>query len=115
MEDSNLINDVALEQDLSDYVPRNLKRKKILDFMKRHYELYYSSIATLDRRLQFFFMSMSNPMIIGRKYLQFLHEVRALLRFIQNDCGSGTGEIVTIYTYLSCKVSNLDDPMHSVI
>ena len=59
-------------------------------------------------------MSMSNPMIIGRKYLQFFHEVRTLSRFIRNDCGSETGEMVTTYTYLSCKVSDVDDPMHSV-
>ena len=111
MEDSNWINDVAVKQGLSDYVPRNLKRKEILDFMKRHYELYYSSIATLDRRLQFFLCHM----IIGRIYLQFLHEVRTLSRFIRNDCGSEIGEMVITYTYLSCKVSDLDDPMHSVI
>ena len=30
--------DVALEQDLRDYVGRNLKRKEILHFMKRDYE-----------------------------------------------------------------------------
>ena len=31
---SDWINDVTLEQDLRDYVPRNLKRKEILDFIK---------------------------------------------------------------------------------
>ena len=54
MEDSNWKNDVALEQDLKDYVRRNLKRKEILDFMKRDYEQYCWSRATLDRRLCFF-------------------------------------------------------------
>ena len=38
MENSNWINDVALEQNLRDYVWRNLKRKDILDFMKGEYE-----------------------------------------------------------------------------
>ena len=38
MEDSNWKNDVALEQDLRNYVRRNLKWKEILDFMKRDYE-----------------------------------------------------------------------------
>ena len=35
-------------------------------------------------------------MFIGRKYLQFLHEVRLLPRFIQIDCGSETGKMATI-------------------
>ena len=54
MEDSDWINDVALEQDLPDYIRRNLKRKEIPDFMKRDYEQYRWSITTLDRRLHFF-------------------------------------------------------------
>ena len=54
MGDSNWINDVGLEQDLKVYVQKNLKRKEILDFMKRNYEQYCWSIATLDRRLRFF-------------------------------------------------------------
>ena len=49
MEDSSWKNDVSLEQDLKDYVRRNLKSKGILDFMKRDYEQYCWSIATLDR------------------------------------------------------------------
>ena len=38
MEDSNWKKDVALEQDLRDYVGRNLKRKEIVHYMKRDYE-----------------------------------------------------------------------------
>ena len=54
MEDSNWINDVALQEGLKDYVRRSLKGKEILDFMKRDYEQYCWSIATLDRRLRVF-------------------------------------------------------------
>ena len=54
MEDRNWINDVALEQGLRDFVRRSIKGKEILDFMKRDYEQYCWSIATLDRRLRFF-------------------------------------------------------------
>ena len=43
-------------------------------------------------------------MCIGRKYLQFLHEVRLLPRFIQIDCGSETGKMATIQIYLSNKL-----------
>ena len=49
MEDSSWKNDVSLEQDLEDYVRRNLKSKGILDFVKRDHEQYCWSIATLDR------------------------------------------------------------------
>ena len=54
-------------------------------------------------------------MIIGRKYFQFLHEVRTLQRFIRIDCGTETRKIVAIQTDLSSKVSDLDDPVDSVI
>ena len=40
MENSDWINDVALEQDLRDCMRRNLKKKEILNFMKRDYEQY---------------------------------------------------------------------------
>ena len=40
MEGSNWINAVSLEQDLRNYVGKNLKKKEILDFMKRDYEQY---------------------------------------------------------------------------
>ena len=112
MEDSNWINDIALEQGLSDYVPRNLKRKEILDFMKRHYELYYSSIATLDRRLQFFLCQCQILWLLEEniysffmklEHFQDLYELTVVLR------------LVTTYTYLSCKVSDLDDPLYSVM
>ena len=51
MEDSNWKNDDALEQGLRDYMPKNLKMKEILDFMKCDCEQY--CIATLDRSLRF--------------------------------------------------------------
>ena len=54
-------------------------------------------------------------MILGRKYLQFLQEVRTLPRFIRIDFGAETGKMATIQTNLSSKVSDLDDPVDSVI
>ena len=54
MEDGDWKNNVALEEDLRDYVQRNLKRKEILDFMKHDYEQHCWSIAKLDKRLCFF-------------------------------------------------------------
>ena len=54
-------------------------------------------------------------MIIQKKYLQFLHEVRTLARFIRIDCGTETRKMAAIQTYLSSKVSDLDDPVDSAI
>lgn len=55
-------------------------------------------------------------MIIGRKNIQFLQEVRSPPKFMRIDCGTETGMMATIQTYLSTKVSSdLDDPVHSVI
>ena len=75
----------------------------------------YGCLDTYSRKVLFLSVcySNSNPMIIGRKYLQFLHEVRTLPRFIWIDCG--TGNMATIQTYLSSNVSDLDDPVDSVI
>ena len=55
-------------------------------------------------------------MIIGRKNIQFLQEVRSPPKFLRIDYGTETGMMTTIQTYLSTKVSSdLDDPVHSVI
>ena len=55
-------------------------------------------------------------MIIGRKNIQFLQEVRSPPKFLRIDYGTETGMMTTIQTYLSAKVSSdLDDPVHSVI
>ena len=54
-------------------------------------------------------------MIIRRKYLQFLNKVRALPRFIRIDFGIENGKMAKIRTYLSGKIRDLDDPVHSVI
>ena len=54
-------------------------------------------------------------MIIRSKYLQFLNKIRALPRFIRIDFGTETGKMAKIRTYLSGKIRDLDDPVHSVI
>ena len=46
----------SLKDDLKKYVQQNLKRREILDFMKSDYSCYAWSIATLDRRLGFFYI-----------------------------------------------------------
>jgi hypothetical protein len=46
--------DVALRDDLSNYVLQNYRRREILDFMKRDYYQYAWSLGTLSRRLNYF-------------------------------------------------------------
>ena len=77
----------------------------------------YGYLDTYSKKILFLSACYSNssPMIIGRKYLQFPHKVRTLPRFIRIDCGTETGKMATIQTYLSSKVSDLDDPANSVI
>ena len=46
--------DQNMKEDLKRYVQQNLKRKEILDFMKRDYAMYTWSMSTLARRLKYF-------------------------------------------------------------
>ena len=46
--------DVRLQEDLRNYVRQNMKRKEMLDFLKRDFPTYAWSIPTLDRRLRYF-------------------------------------------------------------
>ncbi len=46
--------DVALRDDLRNYVLQNYRRREILDFMKRDYYQYAWSLGTLSRRLNYF-------------------------------------------------------------
>ena len=46
--------DVRLQGDLRNYVRQNLKRKEMLDFLRRDFPTYAWSIPTLDRRLRYF-------------------------------------------------------------
>ena len=46
--------DNTLKDDPEKYVRQNLKRKEIIDFMRRDYPCYAWSLPTLDRRLRYF-------------------------------------------------------------
>ena len=41
--------------------------------------------------------------------------MRLIRRFIRINCRTGTGKMATIQTYLSNKVSDLDDRVDSII
>ena len=46
--------DESLAEELQKYVFKHFHRSEILDFMRRDYQSYNWSIATLDRRLRLF-------------------------------------------------------------
>ena len=54
LSDISWYEDVRLQEDLRNYVRQNLKRKEMLDFLRRDFPTYVWSIPTLDRRLRYF-------------------------------------------------------------
>ena len=50
----DLEDDMDLKNDIAKYVRLNLRRKEILDFMKKDYPMYAWSIRSLARRIQHF-------------------------------------------------------------
>jgi len=52
--DGSWCEDVRLQGDLRNYVRQGMKRKEMLDFLKRDFPTYAWSIPTLDRRLRYF-------------------------------------------------------------
>lgn len=52
--DGSWCEDVRLQEDLRNYVRQGMKRKELLDFLKRDFPTYAWSIPTLDRRLRYF-------------------------------------------------------------
>ena len=52
--DGSWCEDVRLQEDLRNYVRQGMKRKEMLDFLKRDFPTYAWSIPTLDRRLRYF-------------------------------------------------------------
>ena len=72
--------DEELKVDLKKYVLRNLKRREILDFMKRDYPQYAWSLGTLSRRLKHFDISYIN-------YDLTVQEVEEVVREEQNGPG----------------------------
>ena len=64
--------DVRLQEDLRNYVRQNMKRKEMLDFLKRDFPTYAWSMPTLDRRLRYFNIFYTDTNVT-------LDEVRRLL------------------------------------
>ena len=63
-------NDQKLEHDLKKYVAANMQRLEILDFMRKNYSAYKSSLRTLGRRLRHFgiyYIDSNMPLEVTRE------------------------------------------------
>ena len=59
--------------------------------------------------------SNSNPLIIGRRYFDFLYETLELPTYMRIDKGNETGKMASINACLHGLLGELDDPVDSVI
>ena len=59
--------------------------------------------------------SNSNPQVIGKRYLEFLHETEILPTYLRMDRGTETGKMATMHVYLINKLGTAEDPTDSVI
>ena len=77
----------------------------------------YSCIDTFSRKILFLFVchSNSNPLVVGKVYLQYLFETEMLPRNLRVDRGTETGKMATIHVYLLNKHEDVDDPTDSII
>lgn len=77
----------------------------------------YGCMDTFSRKILFLFVcySNSNPLIVGKKYLEYLYRTEVLPQFLRVDKGTETGKMATIQAYLMNQFGIMDDPLHSVI
>ena len=77
----------------------------------------YGCMDTFTCKILFIFVcySNSNPLIVGKKYLEYLYKSETLPRFLRIDKGTETGNMATIHTYLMNQFDIMDDPLYSII
>lgn len=99
------INDEKLENDLKHYVAQNLKRKEMLDFVRRDFPEYQWSSATLARRLRAFQI----------KYIDYNTDVETVKSALQTEL-DGAGKLLG-YRAMNQKLKTEHDvkvPRHLV-
>ena len=76
----------------------------------------YGCLDTFSRKLLYIFItySNSNPLTIGKKYLEFLYEDGILPNYLRIDKGTETGKMATIHAYLTDKLGVMEDATYSV-
>ena len=77
----------------------------------------YGCLDTFSRKILFLFVCHSNssPLIIGKKYLEYLCQTLKMPRFMRIDRGTETGKMATAHVYLMNKMGIMEDPVDSVI
>lgn len=77
----------------------------------------YGCLDTFSRKILYLFVSHSNsdPMIVGKKYLEYLTEHRIIPRFLRLDKGTETGKMSTLHAFLVDKAEIMDDAVDSII
>lgn len=77
----------------------------------------YGCLDTASRKLLWLrvWITNSDPLVIGRWYLEYLYESRMMPTYLRVDRGTETGIMATIHAYLHDNHSILDDPADSVI
>lgn len=77
----------------------------------------YGCLDTFSRKILFLFVCHSNssPLVIGKKYLEYLCQTHKMPRFMRIDRGTETGKMATTHVYLMNKMGIMEDPVDSVI
>lgn len=77
----------------------------------------YGCLDTFSRKIMFLFVcfSNSNPLNIGKKYLEFLYENHYAPKYIRIDRGTETGKMAAMHSYVMNVVGNFENPSDSVI
>ncbi|XP_078482839.1 uncharacterized protein LOC144743284 [Ciona intestinalis] len=137
----HLVQHILIEKDSEGIALRNLKKKakkpkqpfqcdgplhlvsmdghdKLCGYQNYTFPLgIYGAMDTFSRKILFLFVtySNSNPLIIGKKYLEYICSSYVMPRFLRLDRGTETGKMATIHSFLRSKHGDLEDPTDSVI
>ena len=77
----------------------------------------YGCIDTFSRKILFLFVCItnSNPLLVGKMYIEHLLKIKLLSRYLRIDRGTETGKMATIHAYLVNKMGIMDDATDSII
>ena len=77
----------------------------------------YGCLDTFSRKILYLFVSRSNsdPMIVGKKYLEYLTEHRVMPLVHRLDKGTEMGKMSTPHAFLVNKAEIMDDAVDSII
>ena len=90
---------------------------KLMGFQKSTYPLaVYGCIDTASRKFLWLsvWISNSDPLIIGRWYLEHLYEKRVVSSYMRMDKETETGVLATMHSFLRCHHGHID-PCETVI